>query len=107
MGMAEGKFVIEGASDKDGDSEGNAVADGSSDNDGVSEGKVVTEGTSDKDGSCDKVGTFDGLLEPPVGPRVIEGLLEGGGVSFGESIMAVGFLVGFFVGVIMACRVHK
>ena len=42
--------------------------------------------TLDLEGSCDKVGTADGVLERAVGPRVLEGLLEGEGVGFGESV---------------------
>ena len=88
VGIAEGKFVIEGASDKEGDSEGKAVSEGSSDKDGVSEGKLVAEGALDLEGSSDKVGIWEGMLERTVGPRVLEGVLDGDGVGLGESVGA-------------------
>ena len=85
-------MVIERASDNDGVSDGIAVREGSSDNEGASEGILVAGGTLETDGSCDKVGTADGVLERAVGPRVLEGLLEGEGVGTLELLPLVPLL---------------
>jgi hypothetical protein len=46
----------------------------------------VAEGSSEIDGSFENVGVLEGALEDEVGPRVVEGTLEGVGVGTGDSL---------------------
>jgi len=71
-GIFEGRGVIEGSWDKDGETDGKRVADGRSERDGTCVGRKVIVGASEMDGASDsegiwlKLGVFEGAFEDGV-----------------------------------------